>query len=220
MASTQPSLTLIVAATAKNGIGKNGGLPWPMLKKEMAYFARVTKRLSQHLQNQTDSSRPAQNVVIMGRKTWDSIPPKFRPLKDRTNLIISSQSADSLSGANHEDVLVATSIEAGIKDLLARSQEGKFKPVGKVFVIGGAGIYDAALKMEQARHVLLTRIRNDYECDTVFPTDLDESGTNNWVKKSHADLEGFVGESLEDAEVEEEAGGQTVRYRFCLYERK
>jgi len=190
-----------------------------MLKKEMAYFARVTKRLPKHLQNRTDGSRQAQNIVIMGRKTWDSIPPKFRPLKDRTNLIISSQSADSLEGANHEDVLVATNMEAGLKTLLARSQEGKIKPAGKVFVIGGAGIYDAALKIEQAKHVLLTRIWNDYECDTVFPVDIDQAGTNAWVKKSHADLEGFVDESLDDAEVEEQAGGQTVRYRFCLYER-
>lgn len=219
MASSQPSLTLIVAATAKNGIGKNGGLPWPMLKKEMAYFARVTKRLPQHLQNNPTSNTrsSAQNIVIMGRKTWDSIPPRFRPLKDRTNLIISSQTAESLSGANHDDVLVAASIEAGLDELLSRAQQGEIKPVGRVFVIGGAGIYDAAMKMKQARHVLLTRVRTEYQCDTHFPVDLDES--EDWVLKGHERLEGFVGEALEDAEVEEHAGGQAVRYRFCLYER-
>jgi len=215
MASSQPSLTLIVAATAKNGIGKNGGLPWPMLKKEMAYFARVTKRLPQHQQNNT---QPAQNIVIMGRKTWDSIPAKFRPLKDRTNLIISSQTAESLSGASHDDVLVASSIEDGLAELQSRAaQQGAVKPVGRVFVIGGAGIYDAAMKMKHARHVLLTRVRNEYECDTTFPVDLDAS--KDWVLKSHEELERFVGESLVDAEVEEQAEGQAVRYRFCLYGR-
>ena len=131
MAAAQPPLTLIVAATAKNGIGKNGGLPWPMLKKEMAYFARVTKRTPADISSaglQTSSRSEAhgqqsdgqhqtqmQNVVIMGRKTWDSIPPKFRPLKSRTNLVISSRSASTLFGTTHastdnNDVLVAPSL--------------------------------------------------------------------------------------------------------------
>ncbi len=71
-------LTIVVAATKGNGIGQNGGLPW-RLSKEMAYFARVT------------SNAPAgkQNVVIMGRKSWESIPLKFRPLRNRTNIVIS-----------------------------------------------------------------------------------------------------------------------------------
>lgn len=72
------SLTLIVAATAANGIGQGARLPW-RLPQEMAYFARVT------------SSAPegSTNAVLMGRNTWESIPPKFRPLKNRVNVIIS-----------------------------------------------------------------------------------------------------------------------------------
>lgn len=74
------SLALIVACTAKNGIGKDGGLPW-RLPKEMGYFARAT------------SSAPAgkHNAVIMGRNTWESIPSKFRPLKDRFNIVVTSR---------------------------------------------------------------------------------------------------------------------------------
>lgn len=72
------SLTVIVAATKSNGIGQSGKLPW-RLSKEMAYFARVT------------SSAPdgQKNAVIMGRKTWESIPAKFRPLSKRFNIVVS-----------------------------------------------------------------------------------------------------------------------------------
>jgi len=71
-------LTIIIAATKSNGIGQNGKLPW-RLSKEMAYFARVTS-------NAPDGRR---NAVIMGRKTWESIPTNFRPLSKRLNVVVS-----------------------------------------------------------------------------------------------------------------------------------
>jgi len=74
------SITLIVAATRANGIGLNGGLPWK-LPLEMAYFARVTSK----------APEGDINAVVMGRKSWQSIPQKFRPLKNRLNVIISRQ---------------------------------------------------------------------------------------------------------------------------------
>ena len=77
--------TVIVAATMSNGIGVVHGtsakLPW-RLPKEMAFFARVTSL--------APSAR--RNTVVMGRKTWDSIPTKFRPLRDRKNVILSRES--------------------------------------------------------------------------------------------------------------------------------
>jgi dihydrofolate reductase len=71
-------LTIIVAATKSNGIGQNARLPW-RLPAEMAYFARVTSH----------APEGQQNSVIMGRNTWESIPTKFRPLKNRINVVIS-----------------------------------------------------------------------------------------------------------------------------------
>lgn len=71
-------LTLIVAATVSNGIGQSSRLPW-RLPQEMAYFARVT----------SNTPEGTKNAVVMGRKTWESIPPKFRPLRDRVNVVIS-----------------------------------------------------------------------------------------------------------------------------------
>lgn len=96
------NINLIVAATKENGIGLKGDLPF-RLRKDMNYFAQVTSlygRLPQvfPLSNSTEASgsSPAEpsvkselNCCIMGKKTWDSIPKKFRPLKDRLNLVLS-----------------------------------------------------------------------------------------------------------------------------------
>ncbi|CAG9937614.1 unnamed protein product [Clonostachys rosea f. rosea IK726] len=87
---SQTELTLIVAATRSMGIGLNGSMPWQGLRKEMQYFARVTTRLP------PQAAPGSVNAVIMGRKTWDSIPPKFRPLKDRLNIVITRSAKDSL----------------------------------------------------------------------------------------------------------------------------
>ena len=88
-----PILNLIVAATQDNGIGHDGNLPWN-IKADLKYFQKVTtlyKRVESVFPLE-DSTIPTTclplNVVIMGRKTWDSIPNKFRPLKDRVNIVI------------------------------------------------------------------------------------------------------------------------------------
>ena len=81
-------INLIVAACGKSmGIGLNGELPW-RLKSEMKYFAETTTKTK-------DSDKI--NAVIMGRKTWESIPAKFRPLKNRLNVILSRQENYSLN---------------------------------------------------------------------------------------------------------------------------
>ena len=84
MAGQRPlSLTLIAAVTQANGLGVNGTLPWK-LPKEMAHFRKATSAVG--------ASRPdegAMNAVVMGRKTWESIPTKFRPLKGRINVVVS-----------------------------------------------------------------------------------------------------------------------------------
>ena len=79
---TAMSLTVIVAATRNNGIGQGSKLPW-RLPQEMAYFAKVTSQAPEGY----------ANAVIMGRTTWESIPKKFRPLKNRVNLVLSRNSS-------------------------------------------------------------------------------------------------------------------------------
>lgn len=193
-----------------------------MLKKEMAYFARVTKRVPAPTSSST-SSNPSKagteqgnplprNAVIMGRKTWDSIPPKFRPLKDRTNIVISSQERGALSGVT-DDVIVSSSIFDGLSELEAAVQNGRAPALGRAYVIGGARIYDAAMELEQTRHVLLTRVAREYECDTFFP---DLEGSEGWARKERGVLEGFVGEEVVESGLEEEG----VKYEFQLWERE
>lgn len=72
-------LSIIVAATTVNGIGKNGRLPWH-IREDMRFFAHVTQ----------NAPEGTQNAVIMGRKTWESIPAKNRPLSKRLNIVISN----------------------------------------------------------------------------------------------------------------------------------
>lgn len=228
MSAKQIPLTLIVAATKQNGIGKNGGLPWPMLKKEMAYFARVTKRVPTPTNTgsvQSDALKTSilegtqRNAVIMGRKTWESIPPKFRPLKDRTNIVITTQFRDSLDGVP-DDVIVASDIISGLESLVQLAKESKTLPLGRAFVIGGTSIYKSALQLPQTKHILLTRIDKDYECDTFFPEALDDNhASTGWQKKAHKELGEFVGEDVPSGLISEKVGDSDVQFEYQLYER-
>ncbi|KAI0180946.1 dihydrofolate reductase-like domain-containing protein [Hypoxylon sp. FL1284] len=198
-----PELTLIVAATRSMGIGRAGTLPWTGLKKEMAYFARVTKRVP-------PSSPAAPNAVIMGRKTWDSIPLRFRPLKGRLNIVVSRTlgGADPRPGPEEEGPVTVASLDHALAYL-------EDKPRRRAFVIGGAQIYDAALRRPEARRVLLTRVASDFECDTFFPLALDDGSSTGWVRRSKEELDAWTGETVPEG-VQEENG---TRYEFQMWER-
>lgn len=226
MSLTQIPLTIIVAATAKNGIGKNGGLPWPMLKKDMGYFARVTKRVP--LPKNTGSvqsdalkesilSGTRRNAVIMGRKTWESIPPNHRPLKDRTNIVISTQGRAQLQDIP-DDVVVASDIPSALGTLEDMVREGKSLPVGRAFIIGGSSIYKTAMDLPQTNRILLTRISKNYDCDTHFPESLDAT-RSPWQRKSHTELRDFVGEKVEEGPIAQHAGDEEFSLEFQLFER-
>ncbi|KAK5990033.1 Dihydrofolate reductase [Cladobotryum mycophilum] len=193
----QPELTLIVAATRQMGIGFQGGLPWKGLRKEMQYFARVTQRVPS--QSPTDS----QNAVIMGRKTWDSIPTSFRPLKNRLNIIITHSAPPTPPPSGGQEVRVP-SIEAAIQYAQQRS-------AARIFVIGGATIYDAALRSPAAKRVLLTSIEEDFECDTFFPLDLTGGKAVGWEKKSREELNEWTGESVAEGGRRRRAYGMSSR---------
>ena len=141
----------------------------------------------------------------MGRKTWESIPPRFRPLKGRTNIVISrSAASESVSGA-----MVASSIEDALR--LLPAEEG-----GKAFVIGGAQIYREALQKRLAQRILLTRVLSDFECDTFFPISLGEDGkAEGWERRSKEELDNWVGETVADG-VQVEEG---TEYAFEMWER-
>ena len=79
-ADTKKPVAAIVACTQDGGIGKEGKLPWK-LSGDMAFFKRVTL--------DTENTPDVRNAVIMGRKTWESIPNSFRPLPGRLNVVLS-----------------------------------------------------------------------------------------------------------------------------------
>ena len=193
----------------------------------MGYFARVTKRVP--AQPEANSGRRRVNAVIMGRKTWESIPPRFRPLKDRLNVVI-TRTPDEFRKKLGKEVdggkeghVDGPIVSSSVGDALVQISEGAGPSgdvhVERVFVIGGATIYEQALKLEQARRVLLTKIQQEYECDTFFSEDLGRAseggGKKTWRKATRAEVEGFTGEEINEDGVEE----QGVRFDFCMYER-
>lgn len=156
------------------------------------------------------------NAVIMGRKTWDSIPPRFRPLKGRLNVVISRSfcaPTEEESGSPETDPVRASSLEQAIAYLRGRTGG----TLGRVFVIGGGQIYAAALEMREARRVLLTKVMSDFECDTHFSLRLgdEEEGDPQWVKRSKKELDGWAGETVpEGVQVEND-----TKYEFQMWER-
>jgi dihydrofolate reductase len=214
-----PSLTLILAATPSLGIGQAGTLPWPQLKKEMGYFARVTKRVPE--------GEKKVNAVIMGRKTWDSIPEKFRPLKARLNVVITRRpelfsAPAKVDAENVEGPIVAESILSALEKIeafsqLASSSSNTSIPaqIHRIFVIGGSSIYKAALELPQADRILLTKIKKEYDCDTHFSVDVDKEGSG-WVRKGREDLEEWTGENVQEGGLEQEGVG----FEFEMYLRR
>lgn len=131
-------ISLIAALTQNHVIGKNNDLPW-QLPDDMKYFMQTTK----------------QHHVVMGRKNYESIPEKFRPLPNRTNLVVTRQ-IDFV--APH--CTVVNSLEKGIAIAKATAEQ-------ELFIIGGAEIY--CLAMPLADRLYLTEIQADLSGDTYFP---------------------------------------------------
>lgn len=207
-------LTLIVATTTKLGIGRNGSLPWPMLKGEMGYFSRVTKRVPAVTKPKDADTSGKHNAVIMGRKTWESIPPKFRPLKGRTNVVISRslrlEGRGEGSGESGETAVHVVESLGDAVDLLQKQEM-----VQRVFVIGGSSVYEAALKHPATERVLLTMVtKPEFECDTFFPVDLGSGG--GWKRGTREDLEQWTGEDFGEEGTKREE--KEVEYEFCLFE--
>lgn len=89
------SFDIIVAATRQNGIGLKGDLPWARnLPSDLANYKRITTQCN---------DKTKVNAVIMGRKTWESIPVKFRPLKGRFNIILTKhpQTTETIIAQNN-----------------------------------------------------------------------------------------------------------------------
>lgn len=128
-------ISIIVAAGENNVIGRDNKLPWRM-PADTKYFKSTTKG----------------NVVVMGRKTFESL---GKPLPDRVNIVISRR-----KDFNAEGIIVAESLTEALKK--AGEHAGK-----DIFIIGGGEIYRQSLVLTDRVH--LTRIHATFEGDTFFP---------------------------------------------------
>ena len=139
--------SIIVAFDSQYGIGKNGQLAW-RLSLDLKHFKDIT----------TGVSNPAKkNAVIMGRKTWESLPQKFCPLPGRVNMVLSKEGGLSLPSG----VLGAQSLDDALKQLSAPNIEN-------IFVIGGAQIYALAIDHPTCQKLCVTHVQGEYGCDTYF----------------------------------------------------
>ncbi|HXU26114.1 MAG TPA: dihydrofolate reductase [Bacteroidia bacterium] len=132
-------LSIIVAVAENNVIGKDNKLIWS-LPADMKFFKEKTKG----------------HVIITGRKNYESIPEKFRPLPERTNIVITRQADYKAPGA-----IVVASIEAAMQYVKQHHTNEE------IFIIGGAEIYKQTIAM--CHKIYLTRIHHSFEGDAFFP---------------------------------------------------
>ncbi|GAU22063.1 hypothetical protein TSUD_309670 [Trifolium subterraneum] len=145
---------VVVAATQDMGIGKDGKLPW-RLPTDLKFFKEITT---------TTSQSGKKNAVVMGRKTWESIPLQFRPLPGRLNVVLTRSS--SFDNAAAENVVICRSMSSAL-ELLAASPYGT--SIEKIFVIGGGEIFRETLNAPECEAIHITEIHTNIECDTFMP---------------------------------------------------
>ena len=134
-------MRIIVAMTPSGGIGKEGGIPWD-LPSERRFFSKETKGA----------------VVIMGRKTWESlVRAGVAPLRGRVNIVISS-----MPGKTADDCCWVTNLNEALMHGAATNRE--------VYVIGGSELYREALQHPACDECIVTHVLRDIVgCDTFFP---------------------------------------------------
>jgi dihydrofolate reductase len=166
-------VTNLIWAQARDGvIGASGTMPWH-IPEDGAHFRELT----------------TGGTVIMGRRTWDSLPERFRPLPDRRNIVVSRQSDLALSGAE-----VVTSLDAGLERARAAGSE-------RIWVIGGGQLYAQAI--DRADRLEITEIDIGIEGDTRAPV-IDPA---EWARDGADPVSGW------------HISSKGPRYRFLSYAR-
>lgn len=142
------TIKLIVAMDLERGIGKNNDLMWH-LPSDMRFFKETT----------------LNQIVVMGRKNFDSIPEKFRPLPNRENAILTRQANFTV-----ENCLIFNSI----REMILHYKNDRTSRI--IYIIGGGQIYKEALELDIVDEMLITHVNHKFAADTFFP----EIDTNKW----------------------------------------
>ena len=153
--SQKPEIVIIAAVAKNRVIGKDNRLLWN-IPEDMAHFKALT----------------TGQTVVMGRKTWESLPERFRPLPNRRNIVISRQADYAAPGAE-----VATSLEMALNS--ASTAE-------RVFIIGGEQIYRQAMPL--ADRLEITEVDGEPDGDAWFP----EIAAVDWEKQQKSAGDGYA----------------------------
>lgn len=161
MSPRLPEFKMIVALCRGGGIGFQGALPWAKIERDLRFFQQMTR----------SSVFPYNNAVVMGRKTWESIPAQFKPLPFRDNIVIS---------ATHEIHTPGVICIKTLSDI--HTYATKYEDI---WFIGGASIYEQLLTPEVSASIpiddiYITFVDETYEFDTAFPLMYQYASMEEW----------------------------------------
>lgn len=235
------------AGGARLGIGYQGQLPWPMIKADMAFFRKVTT--DGHETNTLSGESCCQakrNAVLMGRKTWQSIPNKFRPLAGRLNVVVTRSNITVVANQILEelkarqdgkpDEIILDDIHTGIISIMRNGRtevaitnnidKATETDIRSMYCIGGAEIYGLLLKSSRLRprvRILQTEVEKldgtEFDCDTFWPEQLDDA-SSTWTEASAEQIQEWVGQKVPqdgDSWLEDTKAGVRLRVRGWQY---
>ncbi len=148
-------IAIVVAMTPDRVIGKDGEIPW-YIPEDMKHFKELT----------------SGHTVLMGRKTFESLPESYTPLPDRNNIVVSTTMEE------REGIDVCRSVEQGLEK--AESYEGD------LYVIGGESIYEQTLDV--ADKMFISVVDRKVDGDTYFP----EFDKSNWMLENEKEFDEFI----------------------------
>lgn len=179
--------TIIVAYDSRRGIARKNEIPWPRLDQDLKMFRETTTK----------------NIVIMGRKTWDSLP--VRPLPDRINIIITKNTEEysqlNLIQQYGAGVLCFDDLEQAIL-----KSHSSF-PDNKIYIAGGQDIYEEAIKKNLVSEIIVTEVEGNYQCDRYFPE----------LKSKYAEISRVELEQPLITGQKSREGVQTLKYQIVIY---
>ena len=156
---------IIVARDKNNGIGRNNQLAWN-LPVDLKWFKQITTYGNEDFNpninvksKSINNNNFKKNAIIMGRKTWDSLPEKLKPLSNRLNIIISK----TLKLNNNQNQKVVKTVENALN--IAKNEK-----CARIFVIGGTLTYMSFAHLNNLRYLYITLVESNFNCDTFFPS--------------------------------------------------
>lgn len=172
------NINLIVAHTFKKtpngqyGIGIKNKLPWN-IKDDLIHFKKITTLVP------NDKNIKYVNAVVMGRKTWDSLPSNYKPLPNRINIIITRQDLN----INNKNTIISDweNFESSIINYQDKYNSENIENImiNEIFIIGGQQIYNLALKTKRISKLYITEVYKNIQCDTFI---------NDYLNKDHTDI--------------------------------